>query len=83
MCVCVWVYLQDINGSGIQLDLVYLDLVYLVIRNPNTFSWERIFLVLFVLPNPVVSVSESGQAMQVLSNVVLSIQLGDCMYAGP
>ena len=33
-----------------------------MIRNPNTFSWERIFLVLFVLLNPDVSVSGSGQA---------------------
>ena len=33
-----------------------------MIRNSNTFSWERIFLVLFILLNPDVSVSRSGQA---------------------
>ena len=33
-----------------------------MIRNPNTFSWERILLVLFVLLNPVlVSESEQGR----------------------
>ena len=32
------------------------------IRNQNIFSWGRIFLVSFVLSNPDVSVSESGQA---------------------
>ena len=44
-----------------QTSLIRTSLIRMI-RNPNTFSWERFFIVLFVLLNPDVSVSGSGQA---------------------
>ena len=44
-----------------QTSLIRTSLIRMIC-NPNTFSWERIFIVLFVLLNPDVTVSGSGQA---------------------
>ena len=48
-----------------QTSFIRTSLIRMIL-NPNTFSWEPIFLVLFVLLNPNV---------QILANVVFSIQL--------